>query len=55
MSKEQFIIEGEKPLKGEIEVRGAKNATFPLLAAALLTQKECILENIPQCFCLGLF
>ncbi|MCD6429571.1 UDP-N-acetylglucosamine 1-carboxyvinyltransferase [bacterium] len=47
MSKEQFIIEGGKPLKGEIEVRGAKNATFPLLAAALLTQKECTLENIP--------
>ena len=47
MAQEQFIIEGGVSLKGEIEARGAKNATFPLLAASLLTDKECVIENLP--------
>lgn len=44
---EKFIIHGGKPLKGEIEVRGAKNAAFPILAATLLTKKECVISNLP--------
>lgn len=44
---EKFIIQGGKPLEGEIEARGAKNAAFPILAATLLTKKECIIENLP--------
>lgn len=44
---EKFVIQGRKPLKGEIEVRGAKNAAFPLLAATLLTKEECLIENLP--------
>ena len=44
---EKFIIKGGKPLKGEIEVGGAKNATFPILAATLLTKEPCIIGNIP--------
>ncbi len=44
---EKFIIAGNKPLKGEIEVGGAKNATFPILAASLLTEKPCVIDNIP--------
>jgi len=44
---EQFIINGGKPLRGEISVRGAKNAAFPILAATLLTEEECIIENLP--------
>ena len=44
---EKFIINGGKPLKGEVEVRGAKNAAFPILAATLLTKEECIIENLP--------
>jgi len=44
---EKFIIQGGKPLKGVIEVRGAKNAVFPIIAAALLTKDECIISNIP--------
>lgn len=44
---EQFIINGGKHLKGTIEARGAKNACFPILAATLLTEKECIIDNIP--------
>ena len=44
---EKLIIEGGKALLGEIEVRGAKNATFPLLSATLLTENECLIRNIP--------
>jgi UDP-N-acetylglucosamine 1-carboxyvinyltransferase len=44
---EQFVINGGKPLQGEIKVRGAKNAAFPILAATLLTKEECIIDNLP--------
>jgi len=45
---EKFVIEGEKKLEGEIEVRGSKNAAGPLLAATLLTDEECIIDNLPK-------
>ncbi|XOB41629.1 MAG: UDP-N-acetylglucosamine 1-carboxyvinyltransferase [Candidatus Nealsonbacteria bacterium] len=44
---EKFIIEGEKPLEGEIEVRGSKNAAGAILAATLLTSEECVIDNLP--------
>ena len=44
---EKFIINGGKPLRGEIEVRGAKNAAFPILAATLLTRETCEISNLP--------
>lgn len=44
---EKFEIKGSKKLSGEIDVRGSKNATTPILAATLLTKKECILSNLP--------
>jgi len=44
---ENFEIIGGKKLEGEIEVRGSKNATTPILAATLLTREECILNNVP--------
>jgi UDP-N-acetylglucosamine 1-carboxyvinyltransferase len=44
---EQFVVQGSKLLKGEIEVRGAKNAAFPLLAATLLTGQPCLIKNLP--------
>lgn len=44
---EQFVIHGGKPLRGTIEVRGAKNAAFPLLAATILTKEDCVIDNLP--------
>lgn len=46
MSK--FIIEGQQPLSGTIRVLGNKNAALPIIAACLLTDEECILENVPE-------
>lgn len=45
--EEKFIIQGGKPLIGEVEVRGAKNAAFPILTASLLTKETCVIDNIP--------
>lgn len=44
---EYFEIIGGKRLRGEIEVRGSKNATTPILAACLLTKEKCVISNIP--------
>ena len=43
-----LLIEGGRPLSGAIAVEGNKNAALPLLAACLLTQDECVLENVPR-------
>lgn len=45
MSK--FIIEGGRPLAGEVTVSGNKNAALKLLPACLLTDEPVILHNIP--------
>lgn len=42
-----FKVNGNGPLKGEIEVGGAKNAALPLLAATLLTEETVTLRNVP--------
>ncbi len=44
---DKFIIEGGKRLEGEINIKGAKNSTLPILAGTLLTEDEFIIENIP--------
>ena len=47
MNEEIFVIQGGNKLKGEIEARGSKNAAFPVLIASLLTEEDCIIDNIP--------
>lgn len=42
----KYIINGGRKLEGEIKVSGNKNAIFPCVAAALLTQDEVVLENV---------
>lgn len=41
------IIGGQR-LNGSIPISGAKNATLPLMIAALLTDETLILENVPR-------
>jgi UDP-N-acetylglucosamine 1-carboxyvinyltransferase len=43
-----LVIEGAHRLHGRINVEGNKNAALPLVAACLLTEEECILENVPR-------
>ena len=44
----KFVINGQRPLRGEIKVSGAKNAALPIIAAALLADSESVLQDIPQ-------
>ncbi len=44
----QFIINGGKPLSGTITVAGFKNAATPIIAATVLTDRVCVLKNVPR-------
>jgi UDP-N-acetylglucosamine 1-carboxyvinyltransferase len=43
----KFIIQGRRPLSGEISVAANKNAVLPMMAACLLTDDDCFLDNVP--------
>jgi UDP-N-acetylglucosamine 1-carboxyvinyltransferase len=45
---DQIIIRGGRPLRGRIEISGAKNAALPLLTASLLTEETLTLSNLPH-------
>ncbi len=45
---DKYVIKGGKPLYGEVEVSGAKNAAVAIIPAALMVNGTCRLENIPQ-------
>jgi len=45
---DKFVINGGNPLVGTVHVAGAKNSALPCMAAAILTEDEITLENIPQ-------
>ena len=45
---DKFVIRGGNPLHGTIRISGAKNSALPCMAAAILTEEEVTLENIPQ-------
>ncbi len=45
---DKFIIRGGNPLQGTIRVSGAKNSALPCMAAAILTEDEIVLENVPD-------
>lgn len=46
---EKLIIYGGRPLNGEIEISGAKNAAVAILPAAIMASKGvCTIDNIPQ-------
>ena len=44
----QYIINGNHPLFGEITISGAKNAAVAIIPAALMVDGVCRIENIPQ-------
>ncbi len=44
----KYIVEGGKPLCGEVEISGAKNAAVAIIPAALLVNGICRIENVPQ-------
>ncbi|MBQ9828154.1 MAG: UDP-N-acetylglucosamine 1-carboxyvinyltransferase, partial [Lachnospiraceae bacterium] len=45
---DQYVINGGKPLSGEVVIGGAKNAALGILAAAVMTDDSVIIENLPD-------
>ena len=44
---QKLIIKGNKKLSGSINISGSKNATLPILAASILSNKDITLKNVP--------
>jgi UDP-N-acetylglucosamine 1-carboxyvinyltransferase len=44
----KYVVDGGRPLSGTIRPAGNKNAALPIIAAALLTDEEVVLENVPD-------
>ena len=45
---EKYVINGGKPLQGEVDISGAKNAAVAIIPAALMVDGVCRIENMPQ-------
>lgn len=43
----KYLVEKSDPLRGEVTISGAKNAVLPLMAAALLSDEPCIINDTP--------
>ena len=44
----QYIIKGGRPLKGEVQIGGAKNAALGIVVAAIMADEPVLIENIPE-------
>ena len=44
---QKLEITGDKKLSGSITISGSKNATLPILASTILTNKKVVIKNIP--------
>ncbi|ANJ66169.1 UDP-N-acetylglucosamine 1-carboxyvinyltransferase [Halothiobacillus diazotrophicus] len=44
----KLMIRGGKPLTGDVRISGAKNAVLPIMAAGLLCETPCVIENVPH-------
>ena len=45
---DKFIINGGTPLKGEVEISGAKNAVLPIMTATIIAPGKYCLKNVPE-------
>lgn len=44
----KLLVHKSAPLKGTVRVNGAKNSVLKLLAASILAQSPCTIENVPE-------
>ena len=44
----KFIIQGQKPLQGEIAVKGAKNSALKIIPASILSEESIKIKNLPE-------
>jgi UDP-N-acetylglucosamine 1-carboxyvinyltransferase len=45
---DRTVITGGIPLRGEVQISGAKNAALPILASTILGGGECVITNVPR-------
>ena len=45
---DRLVIRGGRPIEGSVQVRGAKNAALPQIAAALLSAEPLEIGNVPE-------
>ncbi|MBQ3180481.1 MAG: UDP-N-acetylglucosamine 1-carboxyvinyltransferase [Firmicutes bacterium] len=45
---DKLVIVGGNKLCGEVRISGAKNASLPIMAAALLANGKCVIHNVPE-------
>ena len=45
---QKLEVFGANQLKGQIKISGSKNASLPILAATILSNKKIILKNLPK-------
>lgn len=44
---EKLVINGSRPLRGEVEISGMKNAVLPILYATIIANDVCVIDNVP--------
>ena len=44
---QKLVVKGKKSLSGTVKISGSKNATLPILAASILSDKKIELDNLP--------
>ncbi len=45
---DKLLVHGGATLRGSVNISGSKNASLPILAAALLTADDCIIRRVPD-------
>lgn len=45
---DKFVIKGGNPLRGTVDISGAKNAAVAIVAGTILSDGPCVLENVPE-------
>lgn len=44
----KILVNNSGPLHGEVKISGAKNSVLPLLAATIMTDELCVIEDVPN-------
>ena len=45
---QKFIVKGGSRLRGELKLQGSKNSVLPIMAASVLPEGQCLIENCPE-------
>lgn len=45
---DSILVQGKRPLEGEVTIQGSKNTVLPILAGTILTSGKCRLKNCPH-------